>query len=322
MGLLGLCDRRESGGGGAAGGLLAEIDGLRRDRRALILAHYYQEPAVQDLADAVGDSLHLAQAAQRAEAEVILFCGVRFMAETAKILNPGARVLLPDADAGCSLVDECGAGAFGEWLADYGDALVVSYVNSSAAVKAMSDIICTSANAVRVVESLPKGRRVVFAPDRNLGRWVEAQTGRGMILYPGSCEVHVGFGLDAVEPLMAERPGAKLVAHPECDPAVVSRADFVGSTAAMLDYVAADGARQFVVATEEGIVHQMAKRRPDAEFAPVPLKDGCAPRCRHMKLNTLEKIRAALEGLSPEIAMDEALRQRARAPLERMLLLG
>jgi quinolinate synthase len=312
-------------GGGAAGRrarLLAGIDSLRRRRNARILAHYYQDPDVQDLADAVGDSLHLAQAALRARAEVILFCGVRFMAETAKILNPGARVLLPDADAGCSLVDDCGASDFKKWLGGHGDALVVSYINSSAAVKSLSDIICTSANAVGVVESLPRDRRVVFAPDRNLGLWVAARTGRELILYPGSCEVHVGFKPGAVESLRAARPGARLVAHPECDPAVASKADFVGSTSAMLDYVARDAAGGFLVATEEGIIHQMSKLRPDAEFVPVPLGDGGAPRCRHMRLNTLEKVHAALRRMRPEIAMDEALRRAALAPLEKMLLLG
>jgi len=253
---------------------------------------------------------------------VILFCGVRFMAETAKILNPRANVLLPDMEASCSLVDECGADAFRAWLANYRDAAVVSYINSSAAVKTMSDIICTSANAVRVVESLPPGKRIVFAPDRNLGRWVETKTGREMILFPGSCEVHVGFTPDAVETLRVQHPGAKLVAHPECDPTVVSMADFEGSTSAMLDFVAGDTAKVFLVATEEGIVHQMAKLRPDAEFVLVPLVGGEPPRCRHMKLNTLEKICKTLKLQSPEIVMDEALRKSALAPLERMLKLG
>jgi quinolinate synthase len=315
-------DGRRGAGAPAEMAEIAEIDALRRKRNAIILAHYYQEPAVQDLADAVGDSLYLAQVAQRAETDVILFCGVRFMAETAKILNPSAKVLLPDLDAGCSLVDECGADAFRKWLGGYGDAAVVSYINTSAAVKALSDIICTSANAVRVVESLPLGKRIVFAPDRNLGRWVEMKTGREMILYPGSCEVHVGFSCGAVESLMAKRPSARLVAHPECDPAVVSMACFVGSTKAMLDFVAGDAAKEFLVATEEGIVHQMARLRPDAEFVPVPMLDGGAPRCRHMKLNTLAKIRSALECQHPEIVMDEALRLSAYAPLEKMLRLG
>jgi len=305
--------------------LLAEIDDLRRKRNALILAHFYQEPAVQDLADAVGDSLQLAQYAQKAEAEVILFCGVRFMAETAKILNPRAKVLLPDKNASCSLVDECRAVDFRGWLSGHKDAAVVSYINCSAVVKSLSDIICTSANAVRVVESLPADKRIVFAPDQNLGRWVEAKTGRKLILYPGSCEVHVGFMPWAVDELRALRPQhstAKLVAHPECDPAVVSMSDFVGSTSAMLDFVAKDSAKEFLVATEEGIIHQMAKLRPDAEFIPVPLADGGPPRCRHMKLNTLEKICRTLKRLSPEIVMDEALRRSAHAPLERMLSLG
>jgi len=310
------------GGPAATERLMGEIDALRRGRRAILLAHYYQDPAVQDMADAVGDSLQLAQAAQRSDAEVILFCGVRFMAETAKILNPKATVLLPDMDAGCSLADDCGAGHFGEWLRGHEGAEVVSYINSSAAVKALSDIICTSSNAVRVVESVPAGKRIVFAPDRNLGLWVSSTAGREMAVFPGSCEVHVDFAAEDIAALRARRPGAALVAHPECAPAVCAMADFVGSTSAMLPFVAGSGAAVFLVATEEGIIHQMAKLRPDAEFVPVPLKGGGSPRCRHMKLNTLEKMRNALRDMRPEITMDEGLRLSALAPLERMLRLG
>jgi len=303
--------------------LMAEIQRLRKERNAVILAHYYQEPEIQDLADFVGDSLQLAQAAQKTTADVIAFCGVHFMAETAKILNPSKTVVLPDLDAGCSLADRCPAETFGEWLKQYPDHEVVSYINCSAGVKALSTVICTSSNAVRVVESIPKDRPIVFAPDRHLGRWVASQTGRDMVLYPGFCIVHEQFTAKRVAVLKAQHPEAQLIVHPECDASVSRMADFVGSTAALLRYVAQHPARTFLVGTESGILHQMHKLRPDAELIPLPADSGCScSLCPYMKLNTLDKIYLALRDLQPQITMAEELRVKALKPLERMLALG
>lgn len=303
--------------------LVAEIQRLRKERNAVILAHYYQEPEIQDLADFVGDSLQLAQAAQKTTADVIAFCGVHFMAETAKILNPGKTVVLPDLDAGCSLADRCPAETFAEFLKDYPDHEVVSYINCSAGVKALSTIICTSSNAVRVVNSLPKDKPVVFAPDRHLGRWIMGQTGREMVLYPGFCIVHEQFTAKRVAALRAQHPEAKLIVHPECDASVSRMADFVGSTAALLRYVAENPAKAFIVGTESGILHQMHKLRPEAELIAIPADSGCnCALCPYMKLNTLEKIYLALRDLKPEITMDEGLRVKALRHLERMLALG
>lgn len=303
--------------------LPAEIRRLRQERRAVILAHYYQEPEIQDLADFVGDSLQLSQQAAKTDAEVIVFCGVHFMAETAKILNPGRRVVLPDLDAGCSLSDRCPADAFGAWLKDYPDHQVVSYINCSAGVKALSDIICTSSNAVRVVESLDPRRPVVFAPDRHLGKWVMERTGRDMVLWPGFCVVHEQFTARRVAALKAAHPAAKLIVHPECDASVSHLADFVGSTAALLDYVRRSEATTFLVGTEAGILHQMRKARPGAELIPLPADGACnCSLCPYMKLNTLEKLYLALRDLRPEITLAEDLRLRALAPVERMLALG
>jgi quinolinate synthase len=303
--------------------LVSEIKRLRAEKNALILAHYYQEPEVQDLADFVGDSLQLAQAAQGAKADVILFCGVHFMAETAKILNPGTTVILPDMDAGCSLADRCHAKIFKEWLKDYPGHAVISYINCSAGIKALSDIICTSSNAVRVANSIPAGQRIVFAPDRHLGQWVARQIGRDMALYPGFCIVHAQFAPARIASLKAAHPGAKFIAHPECDASVAAFADFVGSTAAMLNFVATDGAKTFLVGSEAGILHQMQKLRSDAALVPVPVGSGAnSAICPYMKINTLEKIYLALRDLKPEIAMDENLRQLALKPLEKMLALG
>lgn len=303
--------------------LPAEIRRLKAERRAVLLAHYYQEPEIQDLADFVGDSLQLSQQAAKADAEVIAFCGVHFMAETAKILNPGKTVVIPDMDAGCSLADRCPADYFEQWLKQYPDHDVVSYINCSAGVKALSTVICTSSNAVRVVESLPKDRKLVFAPDRHLGKWVMRQTGRDMVLFPGFCIVHEQFTAKRLAALKAQHPEAKLIAHPECDATVSQLADFVGSTAALLNYVAKDSARAFIVATEAGILHQMRQRRPDAELIPAPADSGCnCSLCPYMKLNSLEKLYLCLRDLKPEIQLDEALRGKALRPLERMLALG
>ena len=303
--------------------LMAEISRLRVERKAVILAHYYQDPELQDLADFVGDSLRLSQAAARTDAEVIAFCGVHFMAETAKILNPGKRVVLPDLDAGCSLADRCPADAFAAWLKGYPDHVVVSYINCSAGVKALSDIICTSSNAERVVQSIPAGRKIVFAPDRHLGSWVMARTGRDMVLWPGFCIVHEQFTARRVAQLKAAHPDAPIIVHPECDESVSQMADFVGSTAALLTFVAKSPARSFIVGTEAGILHQMHKLRPEAELIPIPVDSGCnCSLCPYMKLNTLEKLYLALRDLRPEIELDEAVRLKALGPVRRMLELG
>ena len=303
--------------------LVAEIQRLRRERKAVILAHYYQDPELQDLADFVGDSLQLSQAAARTDAEVIAFCGVHFMAETAKILNPGKQVVIPDLDAGCSLSDRCPADAFAAWLQDYPDHVVVSYINCSAGVKALSDIICTSSNAERVVRSIPADRKIVFAPDRHLGRWVTRQTGREMVLWPGFCIVHEQFTARRVALLKAAHPDAPIIVHPECDESVSQMADFVGSTAALLTFVAKSPARSFIVGTEAGILHQMHKLRPEAELIPIPVDSGCnCSLCPYMKLNNLEKLYLALRDLRPELELDEALRLKALVPVQRMLELG
>ena len=303
--------------------LPAEIRRLKAERRAILLAHYYQEPEIQDLADFVGDSLQLSQQAAKSDADVIAFCGVHFMAETAKILNPAKTVVIPDMDAGCSLADRCPADYFAEWLRQYPDHDVVSYINCSAGVKALSTVICTSSNAVKVVESLPKDRKIVFAPDRHLGKWVMKQTGRDMVLFPGFCIVHEQFTAKRVAALKAQHPEAKLIAHPECDATVLQLADFVGSTAALLNFVATDCATAFIVATEAGILHQMRQRRPGAELIPAPADSGCnCSLCPYMKLNSLEKLYLALRDLQPEILLDETIRVKALKPLERMLALS
>ena len=303
--------------------LPAEIRRLKAERKAVILGHYYQEPEIQDLADFVGDSLQLSQQAAKTDADVIAFCGVHFMAETAKILNPTKTVVIPDMDAGCSLADRCPADYFAEWLKQYPDHDVVSYINCSAGVKALSTVICTSSNAERVVNSLPRDRKLVFAPDRHLGKWVMKQTGRDMVLFPGFCIVHEQFTAKRLAALKAQHPEAKLIAHPECDATVSQLADFVGSTAALLNYVEKDSAKAFIVATEAGILHQMRLRRPEAELLPAPADSGCnCSLCPYMKLNSLEKLYLCLRDLKPEISLDESLRVQALMPLERMLALG
>ena len=302
--------------------LEAEIRRLKQARNAVILAHYYQEPEIQDLADFVGDSLQLSQQAAQTNADVIAFCGVHFMAETAKILNPGKRVVIPDMDAGCSLADRCPADQFEAWLKQYPDHDVVSYINCSAGVKALSTVICTSSNAVRVVESLPKDRKLVFAPDRHLGKWVIGQTQRDMVLFPGFCIVHEQFTAKRLAAIKAQHPQARVIVHPECDASVSALADFVGSTAALLKFVKEDAASEFIVGTEAGILHQMQKARPEARLIPLPVDSGCnCSLCPYMKLNSLEKLYLALRDLQPEITLDEDLRLKALRPLERMLAL-
>ncbi len=296
---------------------------LKEKRNAVLLAHYYQEGEIQDLADFVGDSLGLSQQAAKTDADVIAFCGVHFMAETAKILNPEKVVVMPDTDAGCSLADRCPPDAFAAWLADYPDHVVVSYINTSAAIKALSDIICTSSNAVQVVESIPEDKAIVFAPDRHLGRWVERQTGREMVKWPGFCVVHEQFTARRMIGMKRDHPEALLIAHPECEQPVLDLADFIGSTAKLIRFVKESPQSQFIVATEMGILHQMKKVRPDAELIGAPADSGCqCAVCPYMRLNTLEKLYMCLRDLQPEVTVEEELRQRALLPVERMLALS
>ena len=303
--------------------LAAAIDQLKKELNAVVLAHYYQEAEIQDIADHVGDSLGLAQAAEKTDADVIVFCGVHFMAETAKILNPDKLVLLPDLDAGCSLADRCPADKFEEWLKQYPGHTIISYINCSAGVKALSDIICTSSNAARVVESVPADQPIVFAPDRHLARWVAKQTGREMVVWPGFCVVHEQFSARRLLALKAEHPNAQLIAHPECDQSVLAIADHVGSTASLLNHVKTAEQDEFIVATEAGILHQMQKVRPGATLIPAPPSTGCnCSLCPYMRLNTMEKVYLCMRDKQPEILVDEATRVRALQPVERMLALG
>ena len=304
--------------------LEAEIDRLKHERNAIILAHYYQDSEIQDLADYVGDSLGLSQQAAATDADVIAFCGVHFMAETAKILNMGKTVVMPDTDAGCSLADRCPPDVFAQWLEQYPDHVVVSYINTSAAIKAMSDIICTSTNAERVVASIPEDRKIAFCPDRHLGRWVMKQTGREMVLWPGFCVVHEQFTARKLLKLGNEYPGSHLVAHPECEQSVLNIADFIGSTNQLINYVVdTKDVDTFIVATEMGVMHQMRKRRPGVKVIGAPPDSGCeCAACPYMRLNTMEKLYLALRDLQPEITLPVELADRARLPVERMLALG
>ncbi|BBL80377.1 quinolinate synthase A [Rubrobacter xylanophilus] len=307
--------------------LFEEIDRLREELGAVILAHYYQEPEIQDIADFVGDSLQLARQAQRTDAGVIVFCGVHFMAETAKILNPDRTVVLPDLEAGCSLADSCPADDFAAFLDRHPGHVVVSYVNTSAAVKALSDVICTSSNAERVIASIPEDSPIVFAPDRHLGRYLMEKTGREMVLWPGSCMVHVRFSEKKIRQLKIRHPDAEVLAHPECEAAVLELADHIGSTSSLLRRAVESPARRFIVATEPGIIHQMKKAAPGKEFIRAPGRgpegscEACSE-CPHMRRNTLEKLYRCMRDLEPEITLDEELRLRALRPIERMLELG
>ena len=300
-----------------------EIRRLKRERNAVLLAHYYQEEEIQDLADFLGDSLQLAQAAKQTKADVILFAGVHFMAETAKILNPDRIVVVPDMAAGCSLADGCPADRFRAWRALHPDAVSITYINCSADVKAESDYICTSSNAEKIVRAIPEGKEILFAPDKNLGRWLAEKTGRPMRLWQGSCVVHETFSLRKIIALRERHPDAKLIAHPECEEPILRLAQFIGSTTALLKYTTTDDARQYIVATESGIVHQMRKASPQKEFIEGPPEGACAcNECPYMRLNTLEKVYLALRDLAPRIEMDPALRERARVPIDRMLALS
>jgi quinolinate synthase len=298
----------------------AEILKLKKELNAVILAHYYQESEIQDVADFVGDSLALAQQAEKTTADTIVFCGVHFMAETAKILNPNKLVLLPDLDAGCSLSDRCPPDRFKAFKEKYPDHFVATYVNSSAAVKAMSDVIVTSSNAVKIVSQIPKDKKIIFAPDQHLGRWVSKQTGREMVLWPGSCMVHEIFSEKHLVQLKVDHPHAKVIAHPECEEAVLRHADFIGSTKALLDYSKTSDATEFIVVTEVGIIHQMEKASPSKKFIPAPPDNGCAcNECPHMRLNTMEKLYRCMKNKTPRLELPPGLGESAFKPLKRML---
>lgn len=300
--------------------LFAAIAHLKQDLNAIVLAHYYQDADIQDVADYIGDSLGLAQQAAATEADVIVFAGVHFMAETAKILNPHKLVLLPDLDAGCSLADSCPADAFAAFKAQHPAHVVVSYINCTAEIKAMSDIICTSSNAVKLVNQIPLEQPIIFAPDRNLGRYVMAQTGRELLLWDGSCVVHETFSERKLIELKVAYPQAEVIAHPECEPPVLRHADFVGSTTALLNYSQRSASESFIVVTEPGIIHQMEKAMPHKQFIPAPPLNQCAcNECPYMRLNTLEKLYLAMKHQTPEITLPEAVRQAALKPIQRML---
>lgn len=300
-----------------------EISALRKKKNAIILAHYYQVPEIQDLADFVGDSLQLSQAALKTDASIIVFAGVHFMAETAKILNPGKKVLLPDLNAGCSLADSCPPKEFREFIERHPDHVVVSYVNCSAEVKALSDVICTSSNAVKIVESFPKDQKIIFAPDRNLGNYINSITGRNMVIWQGVCEVHDIIKTEAIIKLKNQNPDAKLIAHPECKAVILELADYIGSTSGLLEFTRKDPAKKFIVATETGILHQMKKYSPGKEFIIVPTDETCSCNdCPYMKLNTLPKLLNCLKNEEPEIILSEELIEKARAPIMKMLELS
>jgi quinolinate synthase len=298
-----------------------KIKRLRAEKNAIILAHYYQTGDIQDIADFVGDSLALSQKAASNNADIILFAGVKFMAETAKILAPGKKVLLPDLNAGCSLADSCKAEDFKKFIDDNPGRTVVTYVNTTAEIKAMSDIICTSSNAVQIVESLPVDEKIIFAPDRNLGNYILNKTGRDIIIWNGACHVHEEFSLEAILKIKKEHPESKLIVHPECELPIRMVSDFIGSTSALLQYSKKDDARTYIIATEAGIIHQMQKENPDKLFIPAPPKDstcGCSE-CNFMKLITLEKIYNCLKSGSPEITIDEDIILKAKKPIIRMM---
>lgn len=303
--------------------LFQEINKLKKEKNAIILAHYYQEADIQDVADFIGDSLALSQQAAKTDAKIILFAGVHFMAETAKILCPDKKVLLPDLKAGCSLADSCPADKFAEFKSKHPDHLVISYINCSAEIKALTDIVCTSTNAEKIVESLPKDQKIIFAPDKNLGAYIKKQTGRDMVLWDGSCMVHEIFSLEKITKLKNQYPNAKLIAHPECEAAILEISDYIGSTSGLLNYTQKSPAQEFIVATEAGILHQMIKTSPKKTFIAAPPNNSCACNdCPHMKLNTLEKLYNCLKYEQPEIILSAELIEKAKKPIIRMLELS
>lgn len=309
------------------GDIFEEIAALKKERNAVILAHYYQDPDIQDVADFIGDSLQLAQKAQETDADVICFAGVHFMAETAKILNPTKTVVVPDLEAGCSLADSCPPDAFAAFKAKHPDAKVVSYINCTAAIKALSDVIVTSSNAEKIVASFPPEQKLIFAPDKNLGAWLNKELGRDMILWDGTCIVHEQFSEKKLVQLKVRNADAEVIAHPECEESVLRHADFVGSTSKLLARVRDSDRKRFIVATEPGIFHEMQKAAPDKELLEAPIHGSCPTtgacnECPHMKRNTLEKLRDSLLHLAPQVDVPEPLRTRASEPVLRMLELS
>jgi quinolinate synthase len=304
--------------------LTLAIQKLKKEKNAVILAHYYQEDAIQEVADYLGDSLYLAQEAAKVKNDIIVFAGVHFMAETAKIINPSKKVLLPDLKAGCSLADSCPPDDFAAFKAKHPDALVVSYINCSAEVKMLSDLVCTSSNAKKIIKSIPKDQKIIFAPDKNLGAYLNKETGRNMILWEGSCIVHEAFSFEKIISLIKSYPNAKFIAHPESESPVLDIAHYIGSTSGLLAFVQKDKAKEYIVATEAGILYEMQKRCPKKTFIPAPVEDDtCAcSECAFMKLNTLEKLYRCLLNESPEVKMDKKLMDGARIPIQRMFELS
>ena len=300
-----------------------EIKRLRKEKNAIIMAHYYQTADIQDIADVVGDSLALAQRAAKTDADIIVLCGVHFMGETAKILSPEKKVLIPDADAGCSLADSCPADKFEEFVKAHPDYTVISYVNTTAAVKALTDVVVTSTNAKKIVDQFPKDAKLIFGPDKNLGNYINSVTGRNMLLWDGACHVHEQFSLEKLLDLKAENTDAEIVAHPECKSVILKMADYVGSTQGLLNYVTNSDKNKFLVVTESGILHQMTKANPDKTFIPVPPeiegKTCACNECVFMRMNTIEKLYLCLRDEKPEILIDEELREKAVKPILRML---
>lgn len=303
--------------------LFEEITKLKKEKNAVLLAHYYQDADIQDIADYIGDSLGLAQQAEKTNADMIVFAGVHFMAETAKLLNPNKKVVIPDLLAGCSLADSCPPDKFRTFKEQYPDHVVISYINCTAAIKAQSDIICTSSNAIKIVESVPADKQIIFAPDKNLGRYIERKTGRKMILWDGSCMVHEIFSDQKISQLKNRYPNAKVIAHPECEEHILKLADYIGSTTGLLKYAINSSEKEFIVVTESGILHQMQKASPDKIFIPAPPTNNCACNdCPHMKLNTMEKIYLCMKYEIPEVCIAQELMQPALAPLKRMLAIS
>lgn len=301
--------------------LINAINTLKKEKNAVIMAHYYQRPEIQDIADIIGDSLALAQWATKTDAAIIVVCGVHFMGETAKILSPNKKVLVPDPTAGCSLADSCDADQLAKFVQQHPDHLVVSYVNTTAAVKALTDVVVTSSNARKIVEQLPKDAKIIFGPDKNLGSYINAVTGREMVLWNGGCHVHEQFSAEKLAELKQIHPHAKVLAHPECKKTILDQADVVGSTQALLQFTQTSDATEFLVATECGILHEMQKKAPNKTFIPVPPTEGnsCYNECNYMKLNTLQKVYDCLKNESPEILIDSDLQQKAIRPIEKML---
>lgn len=297
-----------------------EIIRLKKEKNAVILAHYYQESEIQDLADYVGDSLGLSQEAENTQADIIVFAGVHFMAETAKILSPNKKVLLPDLKAGCSLADSCPPDVFRQFKSLHPDHIVVSYINCTAEIKTLTDICCTSTNAVQIIESIPKDKKIIFAPDKNLGKYLIKKTGRDMVLWEGACMVHEIFSREKIMKLQLQYPDAKLIAHPECEPHILEMADFIGSTTGLLKFTISNPSNSFIVATEAGILHQMQKASPNKLFIPAPPENNCScNECPHMKRNTLEKLYLCMEFEMPEIILEDWIIREGRASIDRML---